>query len=322
MKIKKYLWIAAILLSLGFVLWPVPDLPPVRYIDRESGEVVTEKIPAEGWLKWLYYNPAGELTLELLVKRKVVSALYGYWMNRPGSARKIAPFVGEFDIDLRQSVKQDFESFNDFFTRELKPGLRPVDTAREVVVSPADGKVLVWQNAGKGDFIVKGSRFDIAGFLRDEELASIFENGTLMLFRLSPPDYHRFHFPVDGRVIETLKINGNYYSVNPIAIRDIIEIFWENKREWTLIETEEFGKVIMAEIGATMVGSIIQTYQSKVVKKGDEKGYFMFGGSSVVLLFEPGRVCGDEDLILNTENGMETSVEMGRRVAVACPESI
>ncbi|MEZ5197638.1 MAG: phosphatidylserine decarboxylase [Bacteroidales bacterium] len=316
MKIKKriiVLVVFAILIGLAF--YPSPDNQPIKYVDRQSGEIEVEKVAGENWLVWLYNNPIGELSLHALVKRKFVSDYYGKHMDSPKSADKISPFIEDFNIDLSIAQKQEFETFNDFFVRKLKPEARPVIPDSNVVISPADGKVLAYANISNQDFIVKGYRFNVNDFLNDSALGKKYLNGSLMLFRLCPVDYHRFHFPVSGVASEPTYIDGDYYSVNPIAIKEIIEIFCLNKRQYVQISTKDFGDVIMAEIGATMVGSIIQTHHNKKVLKGEEKGYFKFGGSSVLLLFEKDKIRIDEYLLFNTANNLETEVRMGEKIA-------
>lgn len=308
---------AGFLLLVGLAFYPSPEILPINYVERQSSEIKTEKVAGEKWLVWLYSNPIGELSLHALVKRKLVSSWYGSMMDSPKSVDKIDPFVKDYNVDLSISQKHEFTSFNDFFTRKLKPETRPISNDSNVVVSPADGKVLAYQNISKQDFIVKGYRFNVSEFLQNEELAKKYKDGSLMLFRLCPIDYHRFHFPVSGKISEVNAIDGDYYSVNPIAIKKIVEVFCENKREYVAISTLEFGDVIMAEVGATMVGSIVQTYSGNLAVKGEEKGYFKFGGSSVVLLFEKGKIIIDDDLLKNTEDGLETSILMGERIGVS-----
>ena len=298
-------------------LYPLPPQAPIRYYDRQSGLLKTEKVAGEKWLVWLYNNPVGEATLWALAKRKVVSSVYGNSMDRPSSAKKIQPFVEEFDIDLRTAQKQAFNSFNDFFTRKLKNNARPVDTSSTVAVSPADGKILAYANISNSDFIIKGCRFDIFSFLNNARLAQNYLDGTLVIIRLAPFDYHRFHFPINGIVSPITRIDGDYYSVNPLALRKMAEIFCLNKREFTIISNPLFGDVVMTEVGATMAGSIVQTYTGNFVKKGEEKGYFKFGGSTVVLLFEKNKIRIDEDLLINTLKGYETVIKEGERIGVA-----
>ena len=298
-------------------LYPVPPQAPIQYYDRQSGLLKTEKVAGEKWLVWLYNNPVGEATLWALAKRKVVSFVYGNRMDHPSSAKKIQAFVEDFDIDMSTAQKKEFNSFNDFFTRKLKNNARPVDTSSTVAVSPADGKILAYANIGKSDFIIKGYRFNVFSFLNNASLARKYLDGALVIIRLAPCDYHRFHFPISGGISPITRIDGDYYSVNPLALRKMAEIFCLNKREFAIISNPLFGDVVMVEVGATMVGSIVQTYTGNFVKKGEEKGYFKFGGSTVVLLFEKNKIRIDEDLLINTLKGYETAIKEGERIGAA-----
>jgi len=309
------LLLLAVIVILAF--YPLPPQAPIKYYDRESGLLKTEKVAAEKWLVWLYNNPVGEATLWALVKRKLVSSVYGTRMDRPSSTKKIHPFVEEFDIDMSSVQKQEFNSFNDFFTRKLKNYARPVDTISTIAVSPADGKLLAYADISNSDFIIKGYRFDILSFLNNSGLAQNYLDGTLVIIRLAPPDYHRFHFPISGSVSPITRIDGDYYSVNPLALRKMTEIFCLNKREFTIVSNPLFGDVVMAEVGATMVGSMVQTYSGDFVNKGEEKGYFKFGGSTAVLLFEKNKIRIDDDLLINTQKGYETSIKQGERIGVS-----
>lgn len=318
-KTKKSWGIVLLMLAIIVILafYPLPPQAPIKYYDRETGVLKTEKVAAEKWLVWLYNNPVGEATLWAMVKRKFVSSIYGNMMDRPSSTKKIQPFIEEFNIDRNVFQKQEFHSFNDFFTRKLKNNARPVDTTATITASPADGKILAYADISNSDFIVKGYRFDILSFLNNAELAKKYIDGTLVIIRLAPADYHRFHFPLTGNVSPNTKIEGDYYSVNPLALRKMTEIFCLNKREYSVITNPLFGNVIMAEVGATMVGSMVQTYSGDFVNKGDEKGYFKFGGSTVVLLFEKNKISIDDDLLTNTLKGYETSVKQGERIGAS-----
>ncbi|SEA17065.1 phosphatidylserine decarboxylase [Flavobacterium gillisiae] len=309
------LLLLAIIVLLAF--YPLPEQAPIHYYDRESGELKTEKVAAEKWLVWLYNNPIGEATLWTLVKRKLVSSIYGTMMDRPSSTKKIQRFIEEFDIDMNVFEKQEYHSFNDFFTRKINNIARPIDTTATSTVSPADGKILAYADISNSDFIVKGYRFDVSSFLNNAELAKKYIDGSLVIIRLAPADYHRYHFPVSGSVSPNTKIDGDYYSVNPLALRKMTEIFCLNKREYSVVSNPVFGDVVMAEVGATMVGSMVQTYSGDVVNKGDEKGYFKFGGSTVVLLFEKNKINIDADLLSNTLKGIETSAKQGERIGVS-----
>ena len=307
------------ILALIFVLavFPVPAQKPIKYIDRETGQVQIENVYGEKWLDWLYHNPIGEATLWTIAKRKIVTSLYGDQMEKPASADKIAPFIEEYDVDITIAQKQNFKSFNDFFIRQLKPEARPIVSDSLAVASPADGKILAYENVSSSDFYIKGFRFNVDSFLDNTELAQKYKDGSMIVFRLAPPDYHRYHFPVSGMTSSSnIKIDGDYFSVNPLALRKKAEIFWLNKREYGVIQTPVFGDVVMVEVGATMVGSMIQTYSSMTVKKGEEKGYFKFGGSTVVLLFEKDQIKIDADLLSNTANSLETTIKMGEQIAI------
>lgn len=317
-KHKKWATIIVVTAIIIFLaLFPVPPQSPIKYVDRESGQIKIEKVYGENWLNWLYHNPVGEASLWVLAKRKIVTSAYGDMMEKPKSAEKIAPFVKEYNVDLSIAQQQKFGSFNQFFIRKLKPEARPINPDSLVVTSPADGKILAYENIKNSDFYVKGFRFNVASFLDQPQLAKKYNEGSMIVFRLAPPDYHRYHFPVSGETFASnIKIDGDYYSVNPLALRKKAEIFWLNKREYGVIKSPVFGDVVMVEVGATMVGSMIQTYKGTTVKKGQEKGYFKFGGSTVVLLFEKDQIKINSDLIRNTGKGLETTIKMGEQIAV------
>ncbi len=312
MKIFKLLILIGLIIIL---LYPFHGAEPIKYINRETNELRTEKVAGEFWLNWLYNNPLGELSLEALVKRKIVSEWYGKRMDSPSSINKINDFVKEYNIDMSITRKQKFSSFNDFFYRKLKKDARPIDTSLNSIVSPADGKILVYKNINKQDFIVKGYRFNLEKFLSSEKLANKYRGGSLMIVRLCPTDYHRYHFPLSGEIINENKINGDYYSVSPIALKKRIEILCMNKRSYVEIHNNYIGDYLIVEVGATMVGSIIHSFSGKTIKKGEEMGYFKFGGSTIVLLFEKNKISIDKDLINNTIMNFETEIKMGEELA-------
>jgi phosphatidylserine decarboxylase len=293
-------------------------VPSVYYIERTTGLLKKEKVPAERWLKWLYHDPLGNLVLEAIIKRKALSKMYGRFMDSPNSAGKIRSFIEIFNINMKECEKSlsEFTTFNDFFTRKLKPDARIIDNKPESLVSPADGKILAYNNLTLDQhFIIKGYDFSLSEFLNNDDLARQYEHGSMIVVRLTPADYHRFHFPLDGVPAHSKLIKGKYYSVSPISVRKKLKIFYKNKREYTVISTKLFGDVVMVEVGATLVGCIKQTYKPEhSAVKGKEKGYFKFGGSSVVLLFKQNVVRIDEDLLHNSQLGYETVVKMGERI--------
>ena len=236
-------------------------------------------------------------------------------MNQAKSREKIVPFIDQFGLEADEFVcgVNEFANFNEFFARKLKPSARPVDPDPDAITFPADGRHLCVPDLSRCDgLFVKGEMFDLATLLGDEALVKRFAGGSLLLSRLCPVDYHRFHFPVAGIPAATRLINGPLYSVNPIALRQNIEILATNKRCLTQLETESLGTVLLIEVGATCVGSIHQTYDASLpVAKGDEKGYFKFGGSSTIVIFEPGRVAFAPDLLEQSSRHRELFAKMG-----------
>lgn len=297
------------------------EFSKIKYIERKTGEIRIEKVPGEKYLKFLYYNPLGELPLNLVVKKKFLTEYYGKQMDKPESVKKIPSFIEAADINISEAKKkvEEFTSFNDFFYRELKDGARPIDFSQDILTSPADGKILVFEDLEKEkEFYIKGDRFTLEEFFANKELAEKYRDGVFMIVRLAPIDYHRFHFPTDGVISQSRLVDGVYYSVSTHAIKKNFRILCENKREYSILKTERFGDIAMFEVGATMVGGIKQTYSpDTTVKKGDEKGYFYFGGSTCVLVFEKGKVHIDRDLVENSKKGIETKVYMGEKIGVA-----
>ena len=292
---------------------------PIRYFNRHSGALETEEIYGEGFLRWIYGHPLGGIALSAFVKRPFFSAWYGRRMSAEKSAARIAPFIARYGLDAEEFAErpESFRSFNEFFHRKLKPAARPVDADETRAVFPADGRHLGFQRATdiEGVF-VKGQKFDLAALLGDADLAARYADGTLILSRLCPVDYHRFHFPAAGMPGETRLIGGPLFSVSPIALRKRLAYLWTNKRAITPLRTERFGTVLLVEIGATCVGTIRQTFTpGNAVEKGVEKGYFAFGGSSTITLFEPGAVRLEADLALHSSRRTELYARVGTRMA-------
>lgn len=288
----------------------------IQFIHRKTKEIITETPPAEGLLKFLYDNPFGKTTVLPIAKRKFISEYYGKKMYKPSSTKKIERFVKQLNIDMSESEKQisEFTSFNDFFYRKLKPSARPIESG---FVSPGDGKLIAFENISDvHHFFVKGRKFILSEFLNDIDLANKYKDASLIILRLAPNDYHRFHFPYSGVPSEVTKIKGSYFSVSPHALAsNFTKVFCENKREFCTLKTADKGGIIIAPVGATMVGSILETYTpNQEVNKGDEMGYFAFGGSTIVMLVAKNNLKIDADILENTKNNMETFVQMGEKI--------
>jgi phosphatidylserine decarboxylase len=288
---------------------------PIEYFDRRSQQKLIEQVYGEKWLRRIYGNPLGRLALWLAVKRSWFSRWYGHRMSKPQSSHLIPGFISKYGLDVSEFAEDEdsFPSFNDFFIRRLKPSARPICEAAEVAVFPADGRHLGFQDLSdlEGVF-VKGQSFDLKNLFGSAEIAADFEQGSLIISRLCPVDYHRFHYPSSGKATAPTLIKGGLSSVNPIALRRDLSIFWQNKRNLSYIETGGFGRIASFEVGATCVGSM--TYRQSLpsfVEKGEEKGFFSFGGSSVLTLFEPNRILLAEDLLEHSAQNRELYARMG-----------
>lgn len=287
----------------------------MKYFNRYTHEIEEEKTPAKNCLKFLYKTFPGKILLYLFFKRSFVSKLFGWCMNLKISKRKIGPFAKKYAIDLSLFEKDpcEYKCFNDFFCRKFKPNLRPICSEKNTVCFPADGRHFGFQNIDETQsFELKGKKFNLEKLLKDKFLVKQFYGGTCIISRLAPTDYHRFHFPCDGIPQASYCINGALFSVNPIALKKNFRILGENKRWLTHFYSEKFGHIVIIEIGATCVGSVIQTYVAgNPVKKGEEKGYFSLGGSTVVTLFEHDKIVLSEDLKFFTQRGIELYAHMG-----------
>ena len=291
----------------------------IQYVDRDTGGVETEKIYGHRVLSLLYGDSVASrcfsfFLLPLLARIPLFSQFYGFLQKRPASIKKIAPFIRTYGIDDSEFAPAHFQSFNDFFIRKLKPERRPIVSDERCAVLPADGRYLVFPDLSLvKQFYIKGQTFELFPFLQNGAYAHRYARGAMVIARLCPTDYHRFHFPIAGIPSEAREIPGPLFSVNPLALRKRLAILWENKRMVTEIDGGEFGTLLFIEVGATCVGTIHQTYPSETsVGKGGEKGYFYFGGSCLVLLFEPGKIQFDQDLVENTAKGLETKALFGQ----------
>ena len=288
---------------------------PIKYFNRYSGAIETEQIYGEKWLRWAYESGLGRATTSVLLRRSFFSKYYGFRMNRAYSGNKVLPFVVDYNLDADEFGKQawEYHTFNEFFARKLKPEARPIAPGDDVAILPADGRHLAFQSVDESTgFYVKGSSFDLAELFGSAEIAAPFMGGSMVISRLCPVDYHRFHFPVDGTPSDAKLIKGSLYSVSPIALRRNVRYLVQNKRMLTLIDSERFGQVAMFEVGATCVGTIRQLFANeRLTAKGEEKGTFKFGGSCVITVFEPGKIKFADDLVEHGAQQREVYAKMG-----------
>ena len=287
----------------------MPD--PWQVYDRYAKARAPEPIYGEKWLRWAYERRLGRFTTWALAARAFFSRLYGWRMRRPESARLVAPFVAQFGIEMDEAVKpvEAFTSFNDFFTRELRETARPLPGSPEAVVFPADGRhFLLRELAGQPLLWAKHESFSVESLLGPLALGAGTEllGGDAVVSRLAPIDYHRYHFPWSGRIVGQIVLAGPLYSVHPLALRRSMRYLVANKRMVTILEDERIGRWAMVEIGATNVGSIVETHPAgEPAERGAEKGYFEFGGSCVVTVWPRGHLDFAADLQACAGEGIE-----------------
>lgn len=290
----------------------------IKVYNRQNKTYEEEKVAGNAYLKWCYESPIGKSFTELFIKKKIFSHLYGKYCDTKFSSKKINSFIENFDIDMNIAEKNssDFTSFNDFFIRKLNTDARPIDKNSDILISPGDGRLFAYENISIDNLIqVKSIHYSLSELIGDDEIAKEYEGGVCLVLRLCPTDYHRFHFVDSGIPEKTHFINGNYYSVNPVALERIPKLYCQNKREWSIFKSDNFGDIIHVEVGATCVGTIIQSYvPNERVQKGDEKGYFKFGGSTTILLFKKDTIEIDKDILSQSSLGFECKVKMGEPI--------
>ena len=281
-------------------------------IIRKNNKKYEEESPKGA--SFLYDNIVGNAVL-YFAKKRFVSKIAGKYMDTKFSVKHINSFIKKNNIDMSDYPKSSYDSFNDFFSRKIISSKRPYSKIKKHLISPADSKLLVYKISDSLSFVIKGKEYTIESILRDKNLAKEYKNGDFLVFRLSVDDYHRYYYIDDGKVLKEKKINGVFHTVGPVAFKKH-KVFSENQREYSVLRTDNFGDVIQMEIGALMVGKIVN-HNVKKFNRALEKGYFLFGGSTIVMMFKEGMIEIDEDILSNSEKGIETKVKaletIGRR---------
>lgn len=283
----------------------------------QKSDICTGLSAQDRLIRLLYGSAAGRLLLVFLTK-PAVSGIAGRLMDTRASAAFVRPFVRKNHIDMSLCEGKRFRSFNDFFKRKLMEGARPVTSDTDAFVSPCDGRLSVCDisDDGKTVFNVKDTQYTLGQLLRDEKLADRYSGGRVWIFRLCTTDYHRYIYNVSGRQSEVRRIEGLYHTVNPFA-NDCFSIYKENTREYCLIKTRKAKMVVFMEVGAMLVGRIENhNRRSHTVIKGEEKGNFAFGGSTIILVTQKGAVSPRRDIAQRSERGAETKVVQGEKVGL------
>ena len=297
----------------------------MQYADR-SGRSPGGSTLQDRFLENLYSSLPGRLLLKPLV-HPAISGFFGRILDSPFSAVLIPPFRRASGITLEGCEKPAggrYRSFNAFFTRRMLPEARPFDLSPRVLCSPCDGFASAYPIRRNTRLTIKHTEYTLDQLLGDRKLAARYAGGTALLLRLTVSDYHRYAYVDQGLRSSYRRIPGVLHTVNPAAASRR-PIYKENTREYSLLRSQSFGTVLMMEIGALMVGKIMnhhKAYTKIDVFRGQEKGYFAFGGSSILLLFQPGTVSIDQDILRNTALDLETKVSMGEAIGKSTPSSL
>jgi phosphatidylserine decarboxylase len=284
-------------------------------IKTRNGDIISTNESQNRLLAKLYGTIPGRMLLKLLTA-PTVSRTVGAFMNSSLSKPLIRRFIKSSGIDTSQYIMTGIHSYNDFFTRKIKPGARTFDMSPESLISPCDSKLSAYRINSRSIFRIKGSFYRVADLLNSYSLAENYKNGWCLIFRLEVDDYHRYCYIDSGRKTDNTYIPGVLHTVNPIALEHY-NFYKRNSREYTTLHTEHFGDVIQIEVGAMMVGRIANHHGEYDFSRGEEKGMFLFGGSTIVLLIENGRAVIDKDILSNTDSGFETVVKCGEKIGRA-----
>ena len=264
-------------------------------------------------LEFLYSNFIGRILLYPLVNSALISTLLGKFMDTKASKVLISGFIKKYNINISDYEDTNYDNFNQFFIRKIKKNRRPV--GEYGLISPCDSKLTYYRINKELEFKVKNTTYTLDTLINDKDLAEEYYNGDLLIFRLSPEDYHRYYYFDDGETIDSYKIKGKYHTVNPI-VYDKYKVFKENERVVNVLKTVNYKEVLYIEVGALLVGKIVNTNPKSKYTKGLEKGYFKYGGSTIILVFKNGVIKVDKDIISNSKNGYETIVNYGEKIGI------
>jgi phosphatidylserine decarboxylase len=284
----------------------------VKVYDRKRGAVYDEPQYGERRLHLLYETMLGRVLLGAIFARRWYSSLNAIKDKKPSSVRKIQPLIDRFGIDMSDYPEQSYTSYDSFVTRKIDPAKRPIASDPDALIAVADSRVLAYSVTSEGRVPVKQGSYTITELLRDPDLAAAYNEGTCLLFRLGTEDYHRYCFADDGEVLRTKSINGVLHSVQPISSKRY-KAFSENHREYSVIETANFGTVVTVEVGALLVGKI-HNHNVTSCRRGQEKGYFSLGGSAILYLLKSGTVKIDFDIMEYSRKQIETKVRLGEKI--------
>lgn len=279
--------------------------------DRKTRTLIEEVEHQEKFVEFLYNRFTGRVLLKICFARPWLSKLVALYQKSKCSKRDILPFIHKHNIDTKHWNIKDFKCFNDFFIRKK---ILDCDFNEKDLTAIAESKLSVFNISDNLCLDIKHSKYTIDEIIGSKELAEQFANGLCLVFRLSANNYHRYLFPDKGKIKKTYKIKGALHTVRPVAAKH--KVFSRNSREISILETDNLGEIIQVEVGAMLVGKICNN-PIKYFKKGDEKGYFEYGGSTSILLLK-NNVILDDDILEQTNKGYEVKVNLGEKIGRIC----
>lgn len=283
----------------------------IKIWNRQKKEYIEEEQYYSKLLKFLYHTFLGRSILKGLCIRRWFSRIVGSYYYSRFSCHKIKKFIKKYDICLEDYEENEFHNFNEFFSRKLKEGKRKIAYGKKDLISPCDSKLLYYPIDERLKLRIKNSSYSIQDLIEDAKLAKEYQNGHCLIFRLTLDDYHRYIYMDQGNVLNQKRIKGVLHTVTSVSENE--KIYSTNSREVTVLQTENFEKVIQIEVGALLVGKI-KNLEKQSFLKGEEKGYFQLGGSTIILLLKNGIVKIDEDIIKNSNDHIETKVALGEKI--------
>lgn len=281
------------------------------YKDRQ-GKIHKHDATPDKTIKFLYCTVLGRRILWRLIDpdrqetfRKMANARW--------SSMLVDPFAKKYHISFKDYIPKRYKSYNDFFTRKIRPECRPIEKNENLLACPCDGRITAYRISDRLVMDIKNTKYSVKSLLRNRELSEEFADGWCLVIRLTIDDYHRYCYPDDGYKSDDMFIPGLLHTVSPLVMEHA-NIYAENQRVYTVIDSEHFGRIIQMEIGALAVGRIVNHDDEGEIVRGAEKGFFEFGGSTIVLLLKSSEFTPDRDIIDNTADGYETIVKMGERI--------
>ena len=293
------------------IIFPVKEGQQMRRDAGMNGEAKDSRI-----LAFLYQTVPGRILLKVLTGR-AISKLCGSYLDSPLSRSLISRFVRKYQIPLSDYTEQSFPSFNAFFSRQIKSELRPITEDPESLISPCDGLMSAYRISEGTVLPIKQSTYTVSELLGGDPVSLRYSDGVCLVFRLCVDHYHRYCYLDSGEKGVNIFLPGKLHTVRPVALAEY-PVFVQNCREYTVMKTAHFGTVIQVEVGAMLVGKIVNHQAAGSFLRGQEKGLFRYGGSTIVVLLEKNRVFLPEEFFRSTEQGRELPVRMGECIGRSC----